>query len=898
MAQPVARPPREAVSVQPLHFRLDGVALGTNLLGNGAYAEVREASVQCAAKILHSVLVDSKLPRNQERFEQECSILGECFHPNIVRFFGVSVNPTTGQTALLMELMGETLTHFLEVTYKDRKLPYCHQLHISHDIANGVKYLHSKRIIHRDLSSNNVLLKGSTITAKISDFGMSMLQDEKHTRLTQCPGTAVYMPPEAFGIITTCYEKIDSFQMGVLMLQIATQKFPAPSDRFETRPNPQSPTGYSLDPISEKVRRDNHLQLLREPRVLGDHKDPPKELEDHPMLDHLILDCLEDKEKKRPTAKFVYDHLLRLMMDERYKRDCRKHRVLPRISGEGLVENGVERNSRVESRESELEARIQALSRENQQLREQLERDGRESREHLQAVEYKLRQQLEQRVSTSGAQVQALERDNHTLQGQLKETQRRMQAQINNLEVERRQLRHHNGQLVQQIEGYRHQQNASVSQQVVALQNQLATQAREHQAQIDGLVGQYQQATQEAVRSQASLREELKVKETELERLVARHTCRIIGAPLQSITANSRGCIEAELCDSDGKPRNVGDNTPLSAVLSPVTNSADPPIVCEIKPLEKRFEVSYELSDPGKYQLSIRFQNKQILGGIALSVYPDPRPPHVLVPRRFVTGLKKPYGIAVNKHREMLVSELYGNKVSVYDIDKPGKVKCCIGETVPMMRPRGVATDEADNVYVTSDHKLQKFRSETYELLNSVGADDEGDQDHEFHSPSGLTVFGNEVYVCDQQNHRIQVFDLDLNFVRTIASNRKGQYQFNLPGDVAFDREGRMYVAEHGRERVQVLTADGKHLQMIGERERMKPESVHVVNDYLYVSDFSREHRVAVFQTSGKHVASLGSEGDGEGQWLDPRGIASCEGRIYVCGSEDGHVHVLLVSVK
>ena len=169
--QPIAKP-REAVSVQPLHFRLDGVAFGTNRLGNRAYAEVRKASVPCAAKILYAVLTDSEHPRNQERFEQECVILGECFHPNIVRFFGVSVYPSTGQTALLMELMNETLTHFLEVTYKDRKLPYFHQLNISHDIANGVKYLHSKRIIHRDLSSNNVLLKCSdTVTAKISDFG-------------------------------------------------------------------------------------------------------------------------------------------------------------------------------------------------------------------------------------------------------------------------------------------------------------------------------------------------------------------------------------------------------------------------------------------------------------------------------------------------------------------------------------------------------------------------------------------------------------------------------------------------------------------------------------------------------------------------------------------------------
>ena len=64
----------------------------------------------------------------------------------------------------------------------------------------ALSFLHSNGIVHRDLSSNNVLLMGN-IRAKVTDFGMVKLGDlnPQATRytLTMCPGTDVYMPPEA-----------------------------------------------------------------------------------------------------------------------------------------------------------------------------------------------------------------------------------------------------------------------------------------------------------------------------------------------------------------------------------------------------------------------------------------------------------------------------------------------------------------------------------------------------------------------------------------------------------------------------------------------------------------------------------------------------------------------------
>ena len=63
---------------------------------------------------------------------------------------------------------------------------------------------------------------------------------------------------------------------------------------------------------------------------------------------------------------------------------------------------------------------------------------------------------------------------------------------------------------------------------------------------------------------------------------------------------------------------------------------------------------------------------------------------------------------------------------------------------------------------MSSCHKLQKFTS-SGELMKCVGM--KGRKEGEFNDPQGVTLYDNQVYVCDCDNHHIQVFDLDLNFV-------------------------------------------------------------------------------------------------------------------------------------
>ena len=262
---------------------------------------------------------------------------------------------------------------------------------------------------------------------------------------------------------------------------------------------------------------------------------------------------------------------------------------------------------------------------------------------------------------------------------------------------------------------------------------------------------------------------------------------------------------------------------------------------------------------------------------------------------RTVTGLDHPYGIAFNSHQEMIVSECEGHRLSIFDIrgqkirtfgshgDRPDQ----------MVNPTGIATDDTDNIYVSSLHKLQKFTS-SGELIKCIGR--RGSKEGGFNVPCGVTLYDNQVYVCDSNNHRIQVFDLDLNFVRSIGSRGEGRGEFSAPNDVTFDIAGNMYVAEWGNKRVQVMDTSGQFIRSFGQEGEgtlRGPSGLHIADKYVYVSDFSG-HCIVVYETSGQFVTSFGRPcGRNEGEFDSPLCITSCaDGFIHVCDRGNNRVQI------
>ena len=152
-------------------YHLTGVRVTDRELGHGSYATVQELDcmgLKCAGKKIYDVLLrQGDASYTLHRFEEECRLLSQVRHPNIVQFLGVHFQQGVRVPILVMEYLPTNLTSCIEqYGILPKEIGYS----ILYDVALGLCYLHGQTppIIHRDLSSNNVLLTAN-MTAKISD---------------------------------------------------------------------------------------------------------------------------------------------------------------------------------------------------------------------------------------------------------------------------------------------------------------------------------------------------------------------------------------------------------------------------------------------------------------------------------------------------------------------------------------------------------------------------------------------------------------------------------------------------------------------------------------------------------------------------------------------------------
>ena len=380
-------------------------------LGSGSYGGVCKAKCDgllCAAKIMHPTLFDLRDPGTESylrKFREECHLLSLARHPNVVQYLATYYDPDTRLPVLLMELCDESLTAFLEQS--QGPLSYHIQLNICHDITLALVYLHSNRLIHRDLTGNNVLMIAG-IRAKITDFGMSKLAtvNPRMTALTLCPGNLLYMSPEALDEAKTYTAKLDIFSFGVIVIQILTRQFPNPTNRFRLV--------YSSE-FNEELRRVVHETERRESHL--------KLIPDTHSLKPLALQCLKKEERQRPSALQLSERLSELTQSSQYtesmhqtqsssdiqqqQQQLRGQRILTEAKTREVHEHQT-RNTELQSMLLTNQAVIQAKDRQLQECQHTIA-----SREH--AVEMKERE-LQQTQEQLQASVQLVSEFQQSLQ--------------------------------------------------------------------------------------------------------------------------------------------------------------------------------------------------------------------------------------------------------------------------------------------------------------------------------------------------------------------------------------------------------------------------------------------------------------------------------------------------
>ena len=231
--------------------------------------------------LLEAEGTDERLVRNVHR---ECQLLEKTNHPNIVKFYGAYHDEETGELIFVMERMKETLQEYLLRNEKNHSRLKTIEICLS--IVGGLRYLHSlpKPIVHGDINDKNIMITEDG-AVRIGDLGQSRLKDHTAVYFNSLgPGAITYMPPETLRQECEYNEKIDTFSVGVLMLEVATQQSPVVAP-------------INIGSVKEVLRRRDDLSKLPQ---------------DHPLRPLVIL-CLEDDPKKRPQSTQLYEHLNRMV---------------------------------------------------------------------------------------------------------------------------------------------------------------------------------------------------------------------------------------------------------------------------------------------------------------------------------------------------------------------------------------------------------------------------------------------------------------------------------------------------------------------------------------------------------------------------------------------------------
>lgn len=215
------------------------VALTDEKLGHGAYAGVMVGifrAQRVAVKRLHELIM---CKNTVAIINREIHTMSKLRHPNLLLFIGAVLDHPSGDPLIITEIMDISLRK----AYENKQIPMeITKISVLRDAASGLNYLHChhEKIIHRDVSSANVLLesKGSNKwRAKLSDFGSANIS---HQAFTQAPGAAVYSAPES---VTTILDKgkkerqttkMDVFSYGILLCEVMACQFPETPSRFDT----------------------------------------------------------------------------------------------------------------------------------------------------------------------------------------------------------------------------------------------------------------------------------------------------------------------------------------------------------------------------------------------------------------------------------------------------------------------------------------------------------------------------------------------------------------------------------------------------------------------------------------------------------------------------------------
>ncbi|GBL47894.1 Protein kinase [Candidozyma auris] len=187
--------------------------------GQGASGEVYLAESLIPGERGKKVAIkqmDLKVQPRKELIINEILVMKDSQHDNIVNFLDSYLRGSSDLLVIMEYMEGGSLTEIIE--NNEGKLNEHQIATICKETLKGLRFLHRKHIIHRDIKSDNVLLD-SKGNVKITDFGFcAKLTDQRSKRATMV-GTPYWMAPEV--VKQREYdEKIDIWSLGIMLIEM------------------------------------------------------------------------------------------------------------------------------------------------------------------------------------------------------------------------------------------------------------------------------------------------------------------------------------------------------------------------------------------------------------------------------------------------------------------------------------------------------------------------------------------------------------------------------------------------------------------------------------------------------------------------------------------------------
>ncbi|KAF8482856.1 kinase-like domain-containing protein [Russula ochroleuca] len=196
-------------------------------LGEGAGGAVHEVRDRRTGKFMaRKTITTHEAPMKQ--LLRELGIITTIKHPNIIRFYGAYMSPSSSEVKVVMEICQGKSLEAVSKRIKERGARVGEKVagRLAEGILQGLAYLHSKKLIHRDIKPSNILLSREGVV-KLCDFGVSgeLIGSVAGT----FTGTSLYMAPERLSGLEYSI-RADVWSTGLSLLELVQNRFPFSSD--------------------------------------------------------------------------------------------------------------------------------------------------------------------------------------------------------------------------------------------------------------------------------------------------------------------------------------------------------------------------------------------------------------------------------------------------------------------------------------------------------------------------------------------------------------------------------------------------------------------------------------------------------------------------------------------